>query len=689
MELGAFSWYHALPKAPIKEEYESDRLSQMGGSDFSNWRCIPPHNLVPPPPTYPPSQNSPSPVFPPPTKKFETGYSKKATKPRMRVRELVEKLSIMGYSLDEIYRNLENYESSESEGFLPLPPVEAYSPQSSSYEPFADYLNYLIDDYDPMAEFEATFDDPNAIPEDYNPRATLKHKPTPTYDNVYNDIVLGLRDPPPKFGYPASTLGSPIECLDRSLHETDQVKKELILTREVLIETEKDLSKAKKKLAQKDKEHKSFAKRIWFQGKSLMKDAKSVNFQSHGQFVDWDVRRRRENGYVLSPDDRGEKAMTRRHRLSSHNHDPTQHLKTYSFARKLSQSEYLLVAKLYSQNMLTRNILATIREQNLENRCIKKYIYNAIQKIKTETRVSETPMQVLETMLSSKEYVYYTREDSATNVMEEVAHPQEYLKTMQGIVYRRRLGKFQAFMGSIVSLDRLVGFVDEIVTNQYVQLQYRFGTSLIRKMESHETIELFDNLHGKVSHKALDLLENERYKLPIIRKQNASCGCQLFSSCGLPCACHLEKIEAIDAVDVFRRKLDLKPSFVEDENVDVEKVLGLVRNKIMSQPDQDSRPASSVVKSKKPAMKHSRSMTCKGKHPLDDNGFPLMVGDEAVNITNCFKDFIPSLFHPYISHIQDVMPDGNFGFRSVAVGLGFNEKQWLFYSTTASTGDGR
>ncbi|KAI3808358.1 hypothetical protein L1987_24307 [Smallanthus sonchifolius] len=122
-------------------------------------------------------------------------------------------------------------------------------------------------------------------------------------------------------------------------------------------------------------------------------------------------------------------------------------------------------------------------------------------------------------------------------------------------------------------------------------------------MDSHEAIELFDNIHGKVSHKALDLLENEWWKLSAIRKQNASCGCQLFTSCGLSCACRLAKVEAtggripLDAVDVFWRKLDLKPSFVENENVDVDK---------------------------------------------------------------------------------DVMPDGNCGFRSIAVGLGFDENKWLF-----------
>ena len=39
---------------------------------------------------------------------------------------------------------------------------------------------------------------------------------------------------------------------------------------------------------------------------------------------------------------------------------------------------------------------------------------------------------------------------------------------------------------------------------------------------------------------------------------------------------------------------------------------------------------------------------------------------------------IPKVFHPYISNtsLQDVEPDGNCGFRSVALGLGLTEDHW-------------
>ena len=38
---------------------------------------------------------------------------------------------------------------------------------------------------------------------------------------------------------------------------------------------------------------------------------------------------------------------------------------------------------------------------------------------------------------------------------------------------------------------------------------------------------------------------------------------------------------------------------------------------------------------------------------------------------------IPLVFHPYISKIKDVKPDGHCGFRSVAVALGYNQSKYL------------
>ncbi|KAI3776790.1 hypothetical protein L1987_46580 [Smallanthus sonchifolius] len=51
----------------------------------------------------------------------------------------------------------------------------------------------------------------------------------PKYQNVYNDNMVGLRKPPPKYGYAESMPYSPIECLDRSLRQTDEVTRNKIM----------------------------------------------------------------------------------------------------------------------------------------------------------------------------------------------------------------------------------------------------------------------------------------------------------------------------------------------------------------------------------------------------------------------------------------------------------------------------
>ena len=45
------------------------------------------------------------------------------------------------------------------------------------------------------------------------------------------------------------------------------------------------------------------------------------------------------------------------------------------------------------------------------------------------------------------------------------------------------------------------------------------------------------------------------------------------------------------------------------------------------------------------------------------------------------KNWIPSVYQKYITDIRDVYSDGNCGFRSVAVALGWEEDQWLLVRT--------
>ena len=92
------------------------------------------------------------------------------------------------------------------------------------------------------------------------------------------------------------------------------------------------------------------------------------------------------------------------------------------------------------------------------------------------------------------------------------------------------------------TMERIVEFVDQILKLQEARIKHSFETSKIKigKLLRHP---LFYNLHHKVSHAALDLIELELHKLGSMQKNHGTCGCQLFITCGLPCACRLEKYE--------------------------------------------------------------------------------------------------------------------------------------------------
>lgn len=92
------------------------------------------------------------------------------------------------------------------------------------------------------------------------------------------------------------------------------------------------------------------------------------------------------------------------------------------------------------------------------------------------------------------------------------------------------------------TLATLVGFVDKMVQSQEENMNHGFETSLIKTMNHHK-IPIFYDLLGKVSHKALDFLVEERDRIQTMLQRNISCQHQLWSSCGLPCACRILKYQ--------------------------------------------------------------------------------------------------------------------------------------------------
>jgi len=98
------------------------------------------------------------------------------------------------------------------------------------------------------------------------------------------------------------------------------------------------------------------------------------------------------------------------------------------------------------------------------------------------------------------------------------------------------------------SLERVVDFVDEVVSLQYIQIKHTFGTSQTKIMNPHKLVtnlkgqQMFANLYRRVSHTALDLMEKEWEHIYTLRQKKEACGCQLYTSCGLPCACRLDRM---------------------------------------------------------------------------------------------------------------------------------------------------
>ncbi|KAK9058071.1 hypothetical protein SSX86_022911 [Deinandra increscens subsp. villosa] len=120
------------------------------------------------------------------------------------------------------------------------------------------------------------------------------------------------------------------------------------------------------------------------------------------------------------------------------------------------------------------------------------------------------------------------------------------------------------------TLEQLVGFIEAAQRTQLGELKEKLGTSRFKTMAHHANIRLFDRIRGRVSIKCLDLLYKEIDRLHrVLKVHNFSCGHQLYTGCGIPCACRLEQmleipdyVMPLEDIDPFWRKLNYeKPAY--------------------------------------------------------------------------------------------------------------------------------
>ena len=89
-----------------------------------------------------------------------------------------------------------------------------------------------------------------------------------------------------------------------------------------------------------------------------------------------------------------------------------------------------------------------------------------------------------------------------------------------------------------INLDKFVVFIDKIVKSQLTAIRASFGKSEISRYHHHNK-PCFDLLRGFVSNEALELMVKEIDRSNEFQLDSSTCGCQLYNSCGLPCACRL------------------------------------------------------------------------------------------------------------------------------------------------------
>lgn len=89
------------------------------------------------------------------------------------------------------------------------------------------------------------------------------------------------------------------------------------------------------------------------------------------------------------------------------------------------------------------------------------------------------------------------------------------------------------------TMDKFIPVINTMVLSQEKAIKQSFTDSKIRVM-NHHNIELFSMILGFVSHSALEHLTKETDRLQKLLDSHYPCGCRLYNSCGLPCACRIQ-----------------------------------------------------------------------------------------------------------------------------------------------------
>ncbi|KAK2439915.1 protein FAR1-RELATED SEQUENCE [Trifolium repens] len=112
----------------------------------------------------------------------------------------------------------------------------------------------------------------------------------------------------------------------------------------------------------------------------------------------------------------------------THNHELDKGLEGHLIVGRLKRNEKETMDELTRNLVAPKNILATLKERDPENKTNQRQIYNARYRLKVSTRASMTEMQYLFKKFAEKNYFFKTRsvDQEGTPVVQDIffAHPR-------------------------------------------------------------------------------------------------------------------------------------------------------------------------------------------------------------------------------------------------------------------------
>lgn len=259
--------------------------------------------------------------------------------------------------------------------------------------------------------------------------------------------------------------------------------------------------------------------------------------------------------------------------------------------------------------------------------------------------------------------------------------------------------------------------VNSLIELQHTEIKASFQQSL-NVVEHSFRPQLFRELRGLVSRKALNMILIESNRANDVGVDTTLCGCVIRNTHGLSCAHEIAECLrdlrpiSISSVNPHWLKLDLKISQVSydsfEVNIDDEintiwsrfyasnqvgklamkrklRELGNPATTFLAPPLQKcktkGRPSSKDIKSTRREPSYFEIVESKCEAELYEKTIRVKRQEKIPvrrsNRTMHHLDALPFYIKPYVRSILDVKADGHCGFRAVANLLGFGEDSWL------------